>query len=76
MPRRRLGLSVFWRTFAWLTLLLASVGLVWQLSFRHLEAEPRALQAAAQLGDLVMLSRAALSDEAARRRSSPRSSPS
>jgi two-component system osmolarity sensor histidine kinase EnvZ len=62
VSRRRIGLSVFWRTFAWLTLLLASVGLVWQLSFRHLEAEPRALQAAAQLGDLVMLSRAALSD--------------
>ncbi|WP_374657412.1 ATP-binding protein [Inhella sp.] len=64
MPRRRrrLGLSLFWRTFAWLALLLAGVGLVWVITFRELEAEPRAVEAAHQLGDLVTLTRAALTD--------------
>ncbi len=62
MPRRVLGLNLFWRTFAWLALLLAGAGLTWQAAFRALEAEPRALQAAQQLGDLVLLSRAALTD--------------
>jgi two-component system osmolarity sensor histidine kinase EnvZ len=59
---RRLGLSLFWRTFAWLALLLLGAGLAWQAAFRQLDAEPRALQAAQQLGDLVLLSRAALAD--------------
>lgn len=62
MTRRVLGLNLFWRTFAWLALLLAGAGLSWQAAFRALEAEPRALQTAQQLGDLVLLSRAALSN--------------
>jgi two-component system, OmpR family, osmolarity sensor histidine kinase EnvZ len=59
---RKLGFSLFWRTFAWLALLLLGAGLAWQAAFRQLDAEPRALQAAQQLGDLVQLSRAALAD--------------
>ena len=59
MQRQFFGLNLFWRTFAWLALLLVVVGLAWQLLFRALEAEPRALQAAQQLGDLVLLSRTA-----------------
>jgi two-component system, OmpR family, osmolarity sensor histidine kinase EnvZ len=62
MLRQLFGLNLFWRTFAWLALLLVVVGLAWQLLFRALEAEPRALQAAQQLGDLVLLSRTALAD--------------
>ncbi len=62
MLRQLFGFTLFWRTFAWLALLLAVVGLAWQLVFRALEAEPRALQAAQQLGDLVQLSRTALVD--------------
>jgi len=62
VPKRRLGFTLFWRTFAWLGLLLAGAGLVWQAAFRQLEAEPRAIQAAQQLGDLVQLAAAALSD--------------
>ncbi len=62
MKKRWLGFTLFWRTFAWLALLLAGTGLVWQAAFRQLEAEPRALQAAQQLADLVLLSKVALSD--------------
>ncbi|MBH9554054.1 ATP-binding protein [Inhella gelatinilytica] len=60
MIKRLVGLNLFWRTFAWLALLLAGAGLGWLTTFRALEAEPRALQAAQQLGDLVLLSQAAL----------------
>jgi two-component system, OmpR family, osmolarity sensor histidine kinase EnvZ len=62
VAKRRLGLTLFWRTFAWLGLLLAGAGLAWQSAFRQIEAEPRALAAAQQLGELVLLSRAALAD--------------
>lgn len=62
MPAARIGLSLFWRTFAWLALLLAGAGLVWQAAFRQLEAEPRAIEAAQQLGDLVLLTRTALTE--------------
>ncbi len=58
----KIGFTLFWRTFAWLALLLLGTGLAWQAAFRQLNAEPRALQAAQQLGDLVELSRAALAD--------------
>jgi two-component system osmolarity sensor histidine kinase EnvZ len=62
MARQIFQLTLFWRTFAWLALLLGATGLVWQLTFRALEAEPRAVQAAQQLGDLVLLARTSLQD--------------
>jgi two-component system osmolarity sensor histidine kinase EnvZ len=60
MPRPHLALNLFWRTFAWLALLLAGAVLAWQQTFKALEAEPRALEAAEQLAGLVKLSRIAL----------------
>ena len=62
MPRPQLALNLFWRTFALLALLLAGGVLAWQQTFKALEAEPRALEAAQQLAGLVNLSRAALAD--------------
>ncbi|MFX8012206.1 hypothetical protein ABTK70_19790, partial [Acinetobacter baumannii] len=52
--------NLFWRTFAWLALLLLGAVLAWQQTFKALEAEPRALEAAEQLAGLVKLSRIAL----------------
>ena len=58
---RLLGrLSLFWRTFLYLALLLAGSLLAWQLIFRVLETEPRAVQNARQIASLVNLTRAAL----------------
>ncbi len=59
MPRPR-GISLFWRTFFFLALLLLGCILAWLQTFRALEFEPRTLQSAQQLGSLVNLSRAAL----------------
>lgn len=56
----RLALSLFWRTFVLLSLLLCGGILAWMQTFRALEFEPRALQAAQQIASLVNLSRAAL----------------
>lgn len=61
MPTPRLALNLFWRTFALLALLLAAGVLAWQQTFKALEAEPKALEAAQQLAGLVNLSRVALS---------------
>jgi two-component system, OmpR family, osmolarity sensor histidine kinase EnvZ len=65
-PRR--GVSLFWRTFFFLALLLLGSIVAWLQTFRSLEAEPRAIQSAQQLASLVNLSRAALrySDSIAR----------
>jgi two-component system osmolarity sensor histidine kinase EnvZ len=60
MARPHLALNLFWRTFAWLALLLAGAVLAWQYTFKLLEAEPRALESADQLAGLVKLSRVAL----------------
>ncbi len=60
MPRPHLALNLFWRTFAWLALLLAGAVLAWQYTFKLLEAQPRALESAEQLAGLVKLSRIAL----------------
>ncbi len=60
MPKPEFALNLFWRTFALLALLLAGGVLAWQQTFKVLEAEPRALQAAQQLAGLVNLSRVAL----------------
>jgi two-component system, OmpR family, osmolarity sensor histidine kinase EnvZ len=56
----RPGLSLFWRTFFLLALLLAGSILAWLQTLRALEFEPRAIQTAQQIASLVNLSRAAL----------------
>src|SRR4051794_181227 len=59
MPKRA-ALSLFWRTFFLLALLLATGVWSWVQTFRALEFELRALQAAQQIASLVNLARAAL----------------
>jgi two-component system osmolarity sensor histidine kinase EnvZ len=58
--RPRVGLSLFWRTFFLLSLLLVGSIVAWLQTFRALEFEPRAVQTAQQIATLVNLSRAAL----------------
>src|SRR3954469_1180825 len=58
--RPRVGLSLFWRTFFLLALLLVGSIVAWLQTFRALEYEPRAVQTAQQIASLVNLSRAAL----------------
>jgi len=53
-------LSLFWRTFFLLALLLLGSILAWLQTLRSLEFEPRAVQTAQQLASQVNLSRAAL----------------
>ncbi len=55
-----LGLSLFWRTFFLLAVLLAGGVFAWVQTLRALEFEPRAVQAAQQTAGLVNLARAAL----------------
>jgi two-component system osmolarity sensor histidine kinase EnvZ len=55
-----LPLSLFWRTFFLLALLLAGGVFAWVQTLRALEFEPRVVQAAQQTASLVNLSRAAL----------------
>jgi two-component system osmolarity sensor histidine kinase EnvZ len=64
----KVGVSLFWRTFFLLALLLVSSTMAWLQTFRSLEYEPRAIQTAHQLASLVNLTRAALvySDSIAR----------
>ncbi len=66
--QRLLGMSLFWRTFFLLALLLLGTSIGWYYLFRTLEYEPRAIQNAQQVASLVNLSRAALvhSDSIAR----------
>ncbi|MES2978254.1 MAG: ATP-binding protein [Pseudomonadota bacterium] len=67
-PRQRRGVSLFWRTFFFLSLLLLGSIFAWLQTFRALESEPRAMQSAHQLASLVNLTRAGLrySDSIAR----------
>ncbi|NVO06339.1 MAG: HAMP domain-containing protein [Rhodoferax sp.] len=61
--RKRLawaGLSLFWRTFFMLALLLLGSILAWLQTLRAFEFEPRAIQTARQIASQVNLSRAAL----------------
>jgi two-component system osmolarity sensor histidine kinase EnvZ len=58
--RQRFALSLFWRTFFLVALLLASSILAWLQTFSALEFEPRAVQTANQVASMVNLSRAAL----------------
>jgi len=53
-------LSLFWRTFFLLALLLAGGIFAWVQTLRALEFEPRAVEAAQQTASLVNLARAAL----------------
>jgi two-component system osmolarity sensor histidine kinase EnvZ len=60
MPRNTVALSLFWRTFFLLAILLVGGVFAWVQTFRALEFEPRAVQSAQQIASLVNLSRAAL----------------
>ena len=60
MPRNPFALSLFWRTFILLAMLLGAGIFAWVQTFRALDFEPRAVQAAQQIASLVNLSRAAL----------------
>jgi two-component system, OmpR family, osmolarity sensor histidine kinase EnvZ len=60
MAPKHVALSLFWRTFFLIALLLASGVIAWTQTFRALEFEPRAAQAAQQIASLVKLTRAAL----------------
>lgn len=62
------GLSLFWRTFFLLAVLLLASIATWLQTFRTLESEPRAIQNAQQVASLINLSRAGLrySDSIAR----------
>ena len=60
VPQPRVPLSLFWRTFCLLCLLLAAGIFAWTQTFRALEAQPRALHAAQQIASLVNLTRVAL----------------
>ncbi len=58
--RKLFGLSLFWRTFLLLAVLLLGSSLGWYQLFRTLEYEPRVIENARQIASLVNLSRAAL----------------
>jgi two-component system osmolarity sensor histidine kinase EnvZ len=60
MPNQQVAFSLFWRTFFLLAVLLCGGVFAWVQTFRALEFEPRAVQAAQQIASLVNLSRAAL----------------
>ena len=57
---RRSGLSLFWRTFALLALLIFCSALAWLQLLRTQEYEPRMLRNAHQIASVVNLTRAAL----------------
>jgi len=63
VPQRPLGLSLFWRTFVLLAILLAGGVFAWVQTLRAMEFEPRAVLAAQQTASLVNLTRAALEQE-------------
>ncbi|MEO5881075.1 MAG: ATP-binding protein [Caldimonas sp.] len=58
--KKFVALSLFWRTFFLLALLLAGGVFAWVQTFRALEFEPRTVQAAQQIASLVNLTRSAL----------------
>jgi len=61
MPRTQgVALSLFWRTFFLLAILLGSGIVAWVWTLRALEFEPRAVVASQQIASLVNLARAAL----------------
>ena len=56
----RAGISLFWRTFFFLAVLLLVSIVTWLQTFSSLESEPRAIQNAQQIASLVNLSHAGL----------------
>ena len=60
VSRSPIALSLFWRTFFYLAILLAGGIFAWVQTLRALEFEPSATKAAAQIAALVNLSRSAL----------------
>ena len=60
VPPQTVALSLFWRTFFLIALLLAVGIAAWTMTFRTLESEPRAVQSGQQIASLVKLTRAAL----------------
>jgi two-component system osmolarity sensor histidine kinase EnvZ len=54
------GVSLFWRTFFFLALLMLASIVTWLQTFSSLESEPRAIQNAQQIASLVNLSHAGL----------------
>jgi two-component system, OmpR family, osmolarity sensor histidine kinase EnvZ len=60
MSRQPVALSLFWRTFFYLAILLTGGIVAWVQTLRALEFEPRAIQTAQQIAALVNLSRQAL----------------
>lgn len=60
MARKTIALSLFWRTFCLLAILLAGGVFAWVQTLRALEFEPRAVESAQQIAGLVNLSRASL----------------
>ena len=59
-PTAHSGLSLFWRTFVLLALLLVGSVLAWTQTLFELESEPQAIQTARQIASVVNLSRAAV----------------
>ena len=57
---RLFQISLFWRTFVLLVLLILASSLVWFFSFRTLESESRALISARQISSAVNLTRSSL----------------
>ena len=62
MPQKQVALSLFWRTFVLLAVLLLGGVFAWVQTFRALDFEPRAVQAAEQIASLVNLTRVALGE--------------
>jgi len=61
MPRSQgVALSLFWRTFVLLAILLGSGIMAWVWTLRSLEFEPRAVAASQQIASVVNVARAAL----------------
>ncbi len=60
LPKRRRGVSLFWRTFFLQSLLLVGCVVAWTETLHEMEFEPRALQTARQVASVVNLSRAAV----------------
>ena len=61
LPPGKLALSLFWRTFALLLVLLAAVVFAWVQTLRELDSEPHAVaQSAQQLSSVVKLTSEAL----------------
>jgi len=59
-PKARYGISLFWRTFFLLGVLLAGSVLAWTQTLEEMELEPRTIQTANQIASVVNLSRAAV----------------